>query len=161
MPLGKIYIGDDNYSMPMKKRHIFWANWDLHLMELRCSDSTCEAIHPASHPHQHCQGRMSVSDPGLGPDVGYNLKNVSIASYSGQYSPVMSTVFAKALETALEKVRRNVTPVQTQLKSRADRSKLMREFNQHGQSHKDIPDRDRKIWLKGCLLYTSPSPRDA
>ena len=74
-----VYPGEDSPGEPMLKTQIWLSSFDLSNMELRCRNPL--ALAGSSHEHRQVRGRMQ-----------YEGKSVSVASYSGAYTPVQGTL---------------------------------------------------------------------
>ena len=117
--LGVVYPGDDDPGVPIQKGQVWMANFDLSPMELRCRKPA--ALAGASHEHRHARGRMTCE----------GRKNVPVAGYTGAYTPVQATVYARCVakvcsENRSKKEEAVGKDLQTELRKLADRSPVAR-----------------------------------
>ena len=84
---------DDAYppmGRPMEKEQEWMANFDISEMNLKCRNPKC--LVASSHVHQHARGSVKLPEG----------RWLSLAAYSGRYSPELSTLYAACLKRALD-----------------------------------------------------------
>ena len=89
-------IGDE--GRPMQKCKQWMSNFDLGPLNLRCRKPA--ALAGTSHEHRQIRGTMKMQDG----------RWISVATYSGKYTPEECTVYARCLAKALKDVSRRPVP---------------------------------------------------
>jgi hypothetical protein len=112
------YPGADRLNAPMRKAQLWTVNFDLRAMSMNCEKPTT-ALYPTDHEHVHVRGICKTVDGTW----------ISVATHSGLYTGVQSTLYAQCLKKALEDVRIKDSEVgpTTKLSERAPRLKEIRK----------------------------------
>ena len=100
-------------GQPMLKSQYWMANFNLSGMELRCRLPL--ALLGSTHKHAEVRGKMK-----------FEGRSVSVAEYSGAYSPVQGTLYARSVARAVEGATRPGKRVtfRTELVELAQKSKV-------------------------------------
>ena len=72
-------------------------------------------------------------------------------------------LFQKSMKKAFEEVRLQVSNLNSFVQERISGIKIVQLFHREKIEYNkfiEINEKHKKAWLKTCLLYTSPSPRD-
>ena len=103
--------GQDDPGRPMLKAHAWIANFDLSALELRCKYPA--ALVGAGHKHRHVRGRVDA----------HGIEHISLAAYSGKYTPELGTVYAKEVKRFVDAVLIRVTVTGLRQSSELSRNK--------------------------------------
>ena len=95
--------GMEVLGRPIQKHQLWMANFDLSPLGRGCRDPP--ALAGCSHTHQHARGNMKMPDG----------KWASIATYTGKYTPELSTVYGRCLARGLLGVSREAASKETEL----------------------------------------------
>jgi len=84
---------DGAMGKPIQKAQVWLANFDLSPLALRCRDGA--ALEPVTHQHERARGSVKLPEG----------RWIDVAGYTGRYTPVLGTLYARALAAALAERR--------------------------------------------------------